>query len=499
MLIISVLKYISTCEICNNINNKQQIFSFICMQLIVHPYHFEGQTRIGVQMAGYDPALPVLMKQVPGARWSPVHRHWHLPRTTEVWQAFKAVFSDHEIIKDVIAGDAQPVVVANDQNQSISTSDVIEIKETPDKPQYLSLILPPALIELWLPTVKNIHGRRWDSEKYVWLIPFTLLTLRFLDSYFSPDLLKKSFSIPDDIPEKLDEPPKPPRKPVNEPPPARYAAAAQALDQAIMLKRYSWRTQKAYRNNFLAFIRYYDDIKPSQITRKQILDYLAYLVRDKQVSVSHQSQVLSAIKMFYAEVVYQPEKIEHLYTPKKPQKLPKVMIEEEVVALLNAVDNLKHRCILMLVYSGGLRLGEVINLRLKELQPTQNRIFIRNGKGGKDRCTILSDRAWKHLQTYIQIYKPVDWVFEGATGGQYSERSVQEIFTQAKLCSGINPGATVHTLRHSFATHLLEKGVDLRYIQELLGHESSKTTEIYTHITKKGWEKIRSPLDDLQL
>jgi integrase/recombinase XerD len=497
MLIISVLKYISTCEICNNINNKQQIFSCIRMQLIVHPYHFEGQTRIGVQMAGYDPALPVLMKQVPGARWSPVHRHWHLPRTTEVWQAFKAVFSDHEIVRDVPMPNSTNSTTLT--NPTISTSEKIEIKETPDNKLYLTLILPPALIEQWLPTVKNIHGRRWDSEKYVWLIPFTLLTLRFLDSYFSTDNLKKSFAIPDDLPEKLEEPPKPPRKPSNEPPPARYAAAAQALDQAIMLKRYSWRTQKSYRNCFLAFIRYYDDVKPSQITRKQILDYLAYLVRDKQVSVSHQSQVMSAIKMFYAEVVNQSEKIENLYVPKKPQKLPKVLTEEEVVALLNAVENLKHRCILMLVYSGGLRLGEVINLRLKELQPTQNRIFVRNGKGGKDRCTILSDRAWKHLQTYLQIYKPVDWVFEGATGGQYSERSVQEIFTQAKLRAGINPGATVHTLRHSFATHLLEKGVDLRYIQELLGHESSKTTEIYTHITKKGWEKIRSPLDDLRL
>lgn len=127
------------------------------------------------------------------------------------------------------------------------------------------------------------------------------------------------------------------------------------------------------------------------------------------------------------------------------------------------------------------------------------RLFVRAGKGKKDRCTLLSAKVWDHLKTYIEVHQPVEWVFEGQSGGQYSERSVQEIFTRAKLRSQINQSATVHTLRHSFATHLLEKGVDLRYIQELLGHESSKTTEIYTHITHKGWDKIKSPIDDLNI
>ena len=135
----------------------------------------------------------------------------------------------------------------------------------------------------------------------------------------------------------------------------------------------------------------------------------------------------------------------------------------------------------MLIYSGGLRLGEVVQLRLVDLQPSHQRLFVYGGKGKKDRCTLLSEKVWKKLQQYIEVYQPLEWVFEGQYGGQYSPRSVQAIFTRAKEKAGINPYATVHTLRHSFATHLLEKGVDLRYIQELLGHESSKTTEIYTH------------------
>lgn len=281
--------------------------------------------------------------------------------------------------------------------------------------------------------------------------------------------------------------------------PARYENAVAALEQVLLLKRYSWRTIKSYKNCFRQFIRHYDEIKPSQITRAQINAYLLVLVRDRRVSVSHQSQVMSAIKMFYAQVINQEEKVQNLFQPKAPQKLPQVLLEEEVTALLRAVDNLKHRCILMVIYSAGLRLGELINLRLSDLQPEKNRLFVRGGKGKKDRCTLLSVKAWELLSAYIQLHQPIDWVFEGQNGGQYSERSVQEIFIRAKIRAMVNPMATVHTLRHSFATHLLEKGVDLRYIQELLGHESSKTTEIYTHITHKGWDKIKSPLDDLNI
>jgi len=227
--------------------------------------------------------------------------------------------------------------------------------------------------------------------------------------------------------------------------PAKYEAAVVALEQVLMLKRYSWRTVKAYKNCFRQFIRHYDDIRPREITRKQINDYLTVLIRERNISVSHQSQILSAIKMFYIAVADQEDKVKDLFQPKKQQKLPNVLLESEVAALLRSVDNPKHRCILMLVYSAGLRLGEVIGLRLTDLQPERNRLFVRGGKGKKDRCTLLSEKVWEKLKDYM------------------------------------------------------ETCVDLRYIQELLGHESSKTTEIYTHITHKGWDKIKSPIDDLNI
>lgn len=201
--------------------------------------------------------------------------------------------------------------------------------------------------------------------------------------------------------------------------------------------------------------------------------------------------------MYYGETAGQEAKVRNLIRPKKARKLPHVLTEEEVSRLLQATENLKHRCILMLIYSAGLRLGELLQLRLADLQPDQQRLFVYGGKGKKDRCTLLSPKVWERLQHYIEIYKPIEWVFEGQNGGPYSARSVQSIFSRAKEKSGINPYATVHTLRHSFATHLLEKGTDLRYIQELLGHESSKTTELYTHITHTGWAKVKSPIEDL--
>lgn len=336
-------------------------------------------------------------------------------------------------------------------------------------------------------------------EQKVWEVPYTQLTLRFIDQYFPPQLLKWGFQPSADIPERLPEPERPQSRMPDKVMPARYEAAVVALEQTLTLKRYSWRTVKGYKNTFRAFARYYDDIKPSQISRKQINDYIAHLIRSRHITESYQNQICCAIKMFYCEVVAQSEKVEGLVQAKKPQKLPQVLIEEEVVRLLRSVDNLKHQTILAVIYSAGLRLGEVIKLKINDLQPEQHRIFVRDAKGKKDRCTLLADRTAAMLKTYLNLYRPVHWLFEGSDGGPYSERSVQAIFTQAKERSRINPLATTHTLRHSFATHLLEKGVDLRYIQDLLGHESSKTTEIYTHITKKSWDKIKSPLDCLDI
>ena len=184
---------------------------------------------------------------------------------------------------------------------------------------------------------------------------------------------------------------------------------------------------------------------------------------------------------------------------KRPQKLPTVFSEEEIIALIGNIENLKHKSVLYLIYSAGLRISESVNMKIADIDSKRNIIVVRGGKGKKDRTTLLSKKLLHMLREYYRQYRPKEYLFEGQSGGKYSIKSIQKTFNAALKKSGIRKKATVHSLRHSFATHLLERGTDLRYIQELLGHNSSKTTEIYTHITSKGMDKIISPLDNLEV
>lgn len=472
------------------------------MHLLIAPLLYDNLSRISVRQQAFDGTLPNRMRQIRGSRWAPELRCWHIPYTSEAWGSLKSLFADYQIIKNLPDGaiskqvakqtsshgasgykqQKHPISVPKPPFVSISAdrpypsqpqgrplahpdkrilrpTRMLGLSLCPDRPDYIALHLPYPLVPQYLDRVKNIHGRRWNMEQKVWEIPYTQLTLRFMEQYFPSDLLQWGFQPKADLPERLAEPPKPERMPYKIPS-ARYEAAVGALEQVLMLKRYSWRTVNAYKNTFRAFIRYYDDIKPSQISRKQINGYIEHLIRSRHITESYQNQICCSIKTFYCEVVGQAEKVEGLVQAKKPQKLPQVLTEEEVVKLLRALDNPKHQAVLAVIYSAGLRLGEVVKLKLTDLQPEQHRIFVRDAKGKKDRCTILADRTAALLKTYLNLYRPVHWLFEGSDGGPYSERSVQAIFIQAKERSRINPLATTHTLRHSFATHLLEKGVD---------------------------------------
>jgi integrase/recombinase XerD len=182
----------------------------------------------------------------------------------------------------------------------------------------------------------------------------------------------------------------------------------------------------------------------------------------------------------------------------KEKTLPSVLSSEEVIEILKATENIKHRAILMTIYSAGLRISESINLKIRDIDSNRMQIRVEQGKGKVDRYTLLSEKTLLILRQYFKEYRPKVWLFEGLIKGeQYSTRSIQNIFQAAVKKAGITKDVSVHTLRHSFATHLLENGTDLRYIQNLLGHANSKTTEIYTHITTKGFDQIKSPLDKL--
>jgi len=195
----------------------------------------------------------------------------------------------------------------------------------------------------------------------------------------------------------------------------------------------------------------------------------------------------------------QDREVYYLERPFKDQRLPIVLNEREVEQLLQSIRNIKHKSILCLIYSSGLRIGELSRLKISDIDSYNNLHVVRKGKGSKDRITIISDKILVLLRRYFREYRPKTWLFEGPGGKSYSASSIRQIFNRAKIKAGIKKYATVHTLRHSFATHLLEKGTDIKYIQQLLGHNSIRTTAIYTHITKKAWKNIKSPIEYLDL
>jgi integrase/recombinase XerD len=269
------------------------------------------------------------------------------------------------------------------------------------------------------------------------------------------------------------------------------------MEQKLILKGYSPTTLKTYTQQFSEFLFFYNDIHPTDITELDVHNYLLYLVEKKKLSRSTQNQAINSIKYFYEKVMKQPRKVYYIERPLKEHKLPQILSQLEVMAIFEAPKNLKHKVMLMLIYASGLRRSELLNLRIGDIDLNRCVVFIRGGKGRKDRQSIMAQSLRPLLEKYMAEFNPKFWLFEGQTGEQYSATSLQQVLKQAVRKANIKKQVRLHMLRHSFATHLLEGGTSTRYIQELLGHESSKTTEIYTHVTRFGFENLTSPLDQI--
>ncbi len=238
---------------------------------------------------------------------------------------------------------------------------------------------------------------------------------------------------------------------------------------------------------------------PRQLDEGDIRKYMLHLIDDEKVSRSYHNQAVNAAKFLYECVLQTPKVVGNLPRPRKETKLPVVLGRDDVMRLLGVVTNLKHRAILMLTYSAGLRVSEVVRLRVEDIDEERHMIHIRGAKGRKGRYTLLSSVALEALHQYWQTCHPKIWLFPGPkTDSHLTTRTVEKVLEDACQKAGIPKHITVHTLRHSFATHLLEGGTDLRYIQELLGHKSPKTTEIYNHVSERDIGRIRSALDTFQ-
>ena len=276
--------------------------------------------------------------------------------------------------------------------------------------------------------------------------------------------------------------------------PKNYKHCPESYLDKLELKGYANNTVKTYVSCFERFINYFPEKEIDQLDETDVRNYIKTLIRNNW-SISYINQSINSIKFYYEIVLGMPNRFYKIERPRKKKKLPVVLSPSEVKSLINATNNLKHRCILSLLYSAGLRRSELINLKIKDIDSKRMLIKVNDTKGNKDRMTLLSESVLQDLRAYYKNYKPKKYLFEGQSAERYSATSIAKIISNAVAKTSIKKHVTAHTLRHSFATHLLENGTDLRYIQLLLGHSSTKTTEIYTHVATNSFISIKNPLD----
>ncbi|MDD4236796.1 MAG: site-specific integrase [Bacteroidales bacterium] len=263
-------------------------------------------------------------------------------------------------------------------------------------------------------------------------------------------------------------------------------------------KRYSASSIKTYTESIKTFLEYCSPKPPEEIVAQDMVNFVNDFIIKNKHSYSYQNQMVSSAKLYFREIIKSNLDVEKFERPRRHHKLPNVLSKEEVKSILESPRNIKHRAMLSLIYACGLRRSELLNLKPADVDSKRKLLHVRNSKGKKDRIVPISEKTIIMLRDYYVSYKPKTWLFEGQLPGrQYSGESLSKVLHYAVKFAGINKPVTLHWLRHSYATHLLESGTDLRFIQELLGHKSSKTTEIYTHVSTRSLQQIKSPFDDL--
>lgn len=339
---------------------------------------------------------------------------------------------------------------------------------THNKNRYIAVSIPrePKLIA----RIKQFEGAYWERVLRVWLLPDTS------DN-------RVTFKIPVEV--ILSD---------------QHYERIKQFTLWLKSKRYSENTIKVYSECIRVFLKFFNDRDALELTEAHVIQFNNEYILANSLSSSYQNQAVNAIKLFYGILEHRRMNLDLVHRPKPGKPLPNVLSKEEVQKLLRALTNRKHVAMLALIYACGLRRGEVLKLLPTDIDSNRKVLLIREAKGRKDRIAPLPEMIIDILRNYYKEYRPKRYLFEGQVPGEpYSGRSIELVFKKSLHLSGIKRPATLHWLRHSYATHLLEGGTDLRYIQELLGHKSSKTTEIYTHVSTRNLQAIRSPIEGFDL
>lgn len=381
----------------------------------------------------------------------------------------------------------------------------------------------PALLSVAFPAdpigndlIGQVPGRRFSYSRKGWVVPNTRESVVKIGQLFGKDFcrfdeavvrLYKPTATSTEV-EQATSPAWPPpgrqtptRRPFRYSPPVREYdrhPIIVALTDALRVGNYSYKTFKNYRQALIALLRYVGDKPLDELTKAQYQKYLLFLVERKRLSPATLNVHINAYKFYQEKVLQRDKEFFDVAYPRQPTKLPTVYSTDEVKAIFRATTSLKYRTLFQLVYSTGLRLNEVVNLKCTDVDVNRRLITVRGGKGKKDRIVMLTEKLETVLGPYLSTYRPALYLFEGEYAGEpLWNRTVQLVYSQTVHAAGIQKRGGIHTLRHSFATHMLEMGYDIRYIQKLLGHASLSTTERYTHVTANKISTLKSPLDDL--
>jgi site-specific recombinase XerD len=348
------------------------------------------------------------------------------------------------------------------------------------------------------PTIRRltaIPGCQWESDRQCWSFPRSREALERVLAVFRTDwrILDHDVSAAFGFTKPLEV-----KRQQVAAPPLHAKTALRVVEQELKIRNYSPKTIKSYMSCLRSCERYFAPRPLRDLSNEDIRTYILHQIEKQKLSSGTVNQTINALRFLYGEMYKRPIVLGDIHRPLKEKRLPIVLSLDEVRSIFDSLGNVKHRVMLMLTYSAGLRVSELIHLKPEDIDSNRKLIHVHEGKGRKDRYTILSDAVLEELRVYWKVHKPKKWLFEGqAEGAPYSIRSAQKVFECAAQKAGIGKEVSIHSLRHSFATHLLEQGTDIRFIQELLGHSSVKTTEIYTHVSRRHIASIRSPIDQI--
>lgn len=454
------------------------------------------------------------IKSIKNYRWSNSRKLWHVPFNADTFHTICSKFptltissmADFECFANTPCSPIpsnQPThnqTIANHTITNQSNNTVSNIPEHNFQSDY-RIEIHTHTIYLYIPydkheveQIKLLKFRKWNKEKFRWEIQNNPTNARFIYEMFT-----------NRFPYVKIEKTKPQETPAVVPPKISKSIATPQIIELIDTfksylshKRYGESTINTYIECTYAFLLFCLPTPPQEITNLHMQKFVNDYIIPKNLSSSYQNQVVNGAKIFFREILKSKLEVTDLKRPRKEKLLPNVLSKEEIKQIISGIKNIKHKTMLSLTYGCGLRRSELINLIPSDVQSKRGILLIRQSKGKKDRIIPLSEKLTEMLREYYMLYKPQTWLFEGQQKGEkYSEQSLQCVLKKAVSQAHIKKKVTLHWLRHSYATHLLENGTDLRYIQEILGHKSSRTTEIYTHVSTQSIQQIKSPFDDL--